>query len=285
MLNKIIKHYHQGTLKSGIWNFILNYSGYRFIKKKIKNLIRIQEINFYVPKAKCEFELPKINGICVVYGSAPSAHIPVGYKDSWKIITANSSQWITDNLGLKKPDISVVCSTSFLHGNSAYEIAYNEGATKALIGKNTGYLIIAEDKICSDYRRKIRNKKILGSINKHQFSFDMIDFLAYAYRYKLSAEVLNDKYFYKVSLSMGFFCGILAYYLGASPIIMTGFSFTNQYHGYPDDYANKKGGKGEKGRGELTGDLRAVEIIKKLNLPFFAADKVFAEESGLNLWK
>ncbi len=283
--NKFKQHFQNGTLFDSLINFLLRIFGLIILKNKIRELLNKKHQLFDIPKAKPGFEFPRINGPTLVYGSAPSALIPNGYTSEWNILTANSSQYLTDKLGLKIPDLSLVCTTTFFHPNNLHDINYNIGALLALKGKQTSKLIMLEDEICGERTREKRNKKIKESVDLNQFVYKDIFFLPYAYRFKFVADVLKDKYFYTDALSTGFFTAIFAYYIGGSPIIMSGFSFKNQKHGYPDDFFNAEGGRGDKGRGELTGDLRAVEIILKNKWPFYAAEKQFSVESGLPYWE
>lgn len=284
MLQKIKHHYLNGTLFDAVSYSIFKNLGIHFAINKLNKLINIKHRVVDIPNSKADFEFPEIKGHCVVYGSAPTALIPVNYKQDWNVLTANSSQFLTDQLGLKNPDLSLVCTTTFYHGKSQHEIDYNIGALKALQGKKTQKLIMLEDKICNDRIRLKRNEIIRKSVDQNQLMYNSINFLSYAYRYKFAADVLGDKYFYTDVLSTGFFTALFAFHIGGSPIIMSGFSFSNQKHGYPDEFFNSEGGRGDKGRGELTGDLRAIEIILKNRWPFYAAEKQFAKESGLPYW-
>ena len=270
MKEKIIWHWRAGTLKYALFHKALS------IKRSLWD----------IPRSACDLELPKLQGPCVIFGSSPSAVIPTGYNDDWSLITAGSAQHITDSYGLKKPDMSILVSTTLLHGNSTWEVQYNEASLRALIGKTTGFLIMQEDKFCSEKRRKVRNQLILKALKRIDFNFDRIKFVPFAYHYKLPAEVLGDLKFYSLSLtvSSGLFAALIAYLSGANPIILSGFSFSHNRHAYPDEYFNKPGGRGDQGRGELAGDLAVIEIILKNGWPFFAAEEQFSIESGLKLW-
>jgi len=282
---KFLKNYKEKTL-SRVFKYYISKFFYKiFLLKYIHKLSSKKHLLCDIPRSKHEFRIARLDGVAVVYGSAPSASIPNGYQDSWKIITANSSQYLTDKLGLKKPDISIVCTTSFLHGSSHEETVYNEGATKALYGRSTNHLIMAEDKICSDFRRKIRNEKIIKSLRRNKNEYNSIEFMPYAFRYKFSADILGHEYSLSKNVSTGFFAALLAYKIGASKVVMSGFSFSNHKHGYPDEYFNQTGGRGDLGRGEITGDIIMLDWIKKNKLPFYAAEQKFAEESGLEYWK
>ena len=287
MMEKIARHLRAGTLKYALTHLTLKYIGYFHALRLIRKVLSKKRALWDVPRSACDLELPNLQGPCVVFGSSPSAVIPNGYNDDWSLITAGSAQHITDNFGLKKPDMSVMVATSFLHGNSSWEIMYNEASLNALIGKTTGYLIMQEDKFCSEKRRRVQNELILKALKRIDFNFDRIKFVPFAYHYKLPADVLGDLKFYNcysLTVSSGLFAALIAYLGGASPIILTGFSFSHNKHAYPDDYFNKPGGRGDQGRGELAGDRAAIEIILKNGWPFYAAEELFSVESGLKLW-
>lgn len=287
-ISKVFKHFKNNTLLSSIkksgMNYILSLFGFYFFRNLFRKILKRKREHFDIPNSTCDFDFPRFTKTCLVYGSAPDAIIPVGYNPNWTLVTANSSQFISDKFGMKSPDLSIVCSTTFLHKSSRYDIEYNIGALQVLRGRSTGNLIIAEDKFCTEFKRKLRNQEIKESLNRNNYKYNLLNFLSYPYRYKLTARILDDDFFIRNVVSTGLFTALFAFFCGAPKVVMSGFSFSNHKHAYPDDFFNRPGGRGEQGRGEVNADQVAINIIIAKKFPIFAAERIFSEESGLTHW-
>jgi hypothetical protein len=207
-------------------------------------------------------ELPRFNGPTLVVGSAPEPHRPVGLNHDWSVVTVNASQITSDDFGLKKPDLTVfrddICGSG-THQNAVWA---------ALRGKQTTHVIanmgssddagIAAFMATQNYRAEH-----VTELNRHV-------------RGAIIADV-SGRYYVKVTagVSNGIFATLLALKLGASPVVMSGFSFTPGWYFAP-------GIPGA--RGHIPADKVICRAIVERGLPVFAADPAFAENSGLPLW-
>lgn len=274
MKDRIIRSIRRGTVLAGIA---------RRVRLLLETIAWKKRAIWDIRRSVCDLSLPSLHGPCAVFGSAPSASIPKSYDDSWLLISAGSSQYITEKLGLKIPDLTVsVCST-FIY-DTEYIKEYCKGALLALSNKRTKGLIINEDKFVGTAVRKKRNLATLQRIGDINYQYESIQFMSWPYRFKLLTEILGDKRFNRHVVSTGLFSALLALRCGARPIVLSGFSFAHNFHGYPDDEFNKPNGLGGKGRGELVADVEAVKIIIKNRWPIYAAEESFASQSGLELW-
>lgn len=265
---KRIKEISQTGLKI-IWIFTTNLSS---------ALIRY----LYINQSSFKYKFPLLSGNVAVFGSAPSAGIPKGWNDDWMLVSANSSQYISNSLGLRDVDITISAISPFVPQNE-YITKYMDGSLQALRGLKTKTLIVFEEKYFGG-NSNARKKQVRRCLEDLDYKYEEIMFMSWGYRHKLVVEILGDDYFKDNVLSTGLFCAITAYKYGAKNIVLTGFSLSHHKHGYPDHFFNGPGGRGEKGRGELAADLRAIEIIIAKKFPIYAADLEFSRESGLVHW-
>lgn len=268
MLGKLSKHIKNRTLIKTVMNF---YS-IRFIRYFITLKLRY----WSVPRCSFELQLPKIKGPCVVFGSAPNAVKPKGYTDGWTLITANASQIITQYFRMKIPDYSVINGGVLYVDDDIYESLRNAidgGRTKHLLvhtGEGNKIIFYPND------QRIIINRLA----NFFHYSYDKITFMPRAYLNKLPS-VLLDKF--KVGydeITMGLYSILIAHYLGADPIIISGFSFRDNHYFFKHPLNKKK----DTIRGHLEKDRETLNQMIKQGFPIYATDEQFAKDTGLKLW-
>lgn len=233
-----------------------------FNVKNIKKYYEDLKINL----SRVTLDVNNLSGPCVVFGSAPTATLPVGFNDKWTLITANAAQAITDELGCREPDITIMTSAILL--NKAIYI----GPQKAIEGKWTNHLILIEKNM--DFQTAISILKGL----KYEYNEHTV--ITPLQRAKLSKIIYGDN-MYRGSgenkMSTGLLSVGIALYLKLTPIVMSGFSFSTGKHGYKDEQNIK--------RDHLQGDKAAIHYFKTNEKEVYASDVAFAEESGLELWK
>jgi len=163
-----------------------------------------------------------------------------------------------------RPDFTLMTGQMF--GNKPVNISCQD----AIKGRNTGRLIYIE-----------RGHSLAEGIQRLQllnYSYDKLFSIDHWQRSRITYKVLG-KYFSMGSneqkISTGVFAVILAYFYGAHPIVMSGFSFSTGGHVY--DRTQHK-------RYHVSVDKAALLRARALKLPFYAADRNFSLESGLPEW-
>ena len=194
-----------------------------------------------------------------VLGSAPKFIIPNSIQDL-RLLTVNGSQF---KLGERVPDLTLF-NTSLVKSSFLANIE----ARKVLRGLKTKNLIVLTGN--SGWRKKLHvsyclfrlryKARRLHLMNSHVREAVLKDFLGL----EMKSPYLP---------SNGVFLAMLACYLGASSVLMGGFSFSQSGHSY-----NKLNLE----RGHVDADRIVLNRVLELELPIFAIDSDFAQDSGLN---
>ncbi|HEY4199912.1 MAG TPA: hypothetical protein VGM83_05060 [Devosiaceae bacterium] len=209
--------------------------------------------------------LPRINGPALILGSSPTAVKPVSYRPDWFVVSINGSQLVGESFGIPVPDLTVMrdgITIPSLHSDTVWA---------ALKGKRTKHLVSS---IASQRDRGIGAK--LASYGYHADGVTEVD------RHTRGAIIAEMTGRYQVSitnresLSNGIYAALLACKLGANPVVMAGFSFSQTGLFF--------GGTTHFNREHLSGDALACQAIVKRGLPIYTEDETFATESGLRLW-
>ncbi len=195
-----------------------------------------------------------------VLGSGPNSRPPKDIESIWEVLTVNGSQSILDKWSCKKPFLSLF-STLILK-NKSYSIVTRD----VLVGRATKNLIVVNDKM---------NKCIIWiKLKLLRYGYENLFVISPDQRKQIIASVLNNNYETIPKPSNGVFLAILAIYLGAEEVLMSGFSLTKAGHAYND--MNMK-------RSHSNEDREILRRIIEIGLPIFTNDPEFSNESGLVL--
>jgi len=214
--------------------------------------------------ANTEINIPPIHGPCLVLGSAPCPEMPAGFDRTWVFMTVNASQSSVRSRDAQ-PDLTVM-SDCMLADSPA-----NMAAKDAIRNNKTGRLILIERGITI-----ADAKKTLQALN---YSCDELMVMDHWQRSRVTHRVLGE---YVAAgcggqkISTGVFAALLAYFLGADPVVLSGFSFSMDGHAY-NTFRHK--------RNHIIVDQAALSLARKKGLPFYAAENRFSLESGLPEWK
>jgi hypothetical protein len=203
--------------------------------------------------------LPRIEGPAFVLGSAPNPVPPRDRSRKWTLATVNGSQVVAAAWGLE-PEITLF-GLSFVHTTPA-----NAETRKVLSGKRTRQLLcIGARKHYFHYRRVTRQ---LG------YGYDRLTTITPKDRADITRSVIGVSNDETGRASNGIFLAILCLHLGASEVVMGGFSLTQHGHAYND--------KGHF-REHIDADRAVLARAAKAGLRIATNDPRFSAESGLPL--
>ncbi|RPI46037.1 MAG: hypothetical protein EHM59_08560 [Betaproteobacteria bacterium] len=204
---------------------------------------------------------------CQVFtlGSAPDSLPPPAGSGPWSVVTVNGSQAVLGRLGLPAMPVLTLMNRSVLKSSIRTGIA----ARAVLRGLSTGHLVVVSTKVG-------RKHRLLTALRLWwlRYRYRSLTLLSAREREQIMAGVLGDAYDQSKPPSNGIFLALLALHLGASRILMSGFSLSRAGHAYND--LNMR-------RGHLDGDTAALRHFVELGLPIFTNDERFSRESGLPL--
>lgn len=219
---------------------------------------------FFCPLEK---NIPAISGNCLVLGSAPGApFLPDGFNDTWSVITVNASSVIAKQLGITKPDYTVM-SGRMLHdkpANREAKSAIKDGFTKRLI-------LIERGAVDSG-----KAKEILNGIN---FAFDEYYPITHMQRAKITYKITGKNLSFHSGtrkISTGLFAAVLALHLSAKNVILSGFSFSQDGHYYSSANLTRE---------HRDMDRYLLKHFAEKGFPVYAADPKAQAEMNLPLWK
>lgn len=209
--------------------------------------------------------LPKIVGPVLVVGSAPQSSLPVGVTPDWFLVSVNASQTVAAEFGFVEPDLTIFRDSLMIPGD------YQDMMWPLLAGRRTKHLVSIVG--------SASDRNIAAHLPEKGYQAEKVTEIGRNVRGAVIAEA-TGRYLATLSghdgVSNGIFAILLAYKLGASPVVMTGFSFSRPgWKQRPDIVAT---------RPHLIGDTIACQMIRERNLPIYAADPTFAEEAGLRHW-
>jgi len=207
-------------------------------------------------------ELPAISGPALVMGSAPNPTRPQGLSQDWYVVSVNASQRSAEEFGITEPDLTVF-RDDIEKPSPTYAAFW-----ASVAGKRTRHLIAIMG--------SRENRGIATALTAGNYHADEITELDRHVRGAIIAEMTG---LYHVGLhhgvSNGIFAAVLALKLGASTVVMSGFSFSPGWH------FDKKAAVP---RGHIGPDKAVCAALVERGYPLFAADPNFAELSSLPLW-
>lgn len=200
----------------------------------------------------------------LVLGSAPK---PLPEENIFKVcslFTVNAAQTIfSDKSNTKIPNLTLFNPMLVTKKRKSSRLARH-----VLSGFRTNNLLVLNDKN-NLFWIKFR-------LFFMRYRYQTITMLSDIERKMILDSILSRKKSDFVKPSNGVFMALLALRLGASKVVMAGFSLSKTGHSYNN--LNLK-------RSHVHEDIFILNLARQLNLPIFAADREFSLESGLPLFK
>jgi O-antigen ligase len=198
-------------------------------------------------------------------GSAPDSFPPPEGSGPWLAATVNGSQAVLERLGMPAIPVMTLMNRSVLKSSIVSGVA----ARKVLRGLSTDHLVVMSHKVSSRHRLLIVLR--LWWLGYRYRSLTVLDVRE---RSHVMEKLLGDGYDASKPPSNGIFLALLVLHLGASRILMSGFSLSQAGHVY---------NKLDLPRRHLDGDALALRRIVASGLPVYTNDERFSRESGLPL--
>jgi hypothetical protein len=200
-----------------------------------------------------------------VLGSAPDSFPPPAGTGTWSIITVNGSQVVLQRLGLPAEPVMTLMNRSVLKSSIRSGVA----ARQVLRGLATGHLVVMSHEVNPKQRLLIVLR--LWWIRYRYRSLTLLDMRS---REDIMQEMLGEAFDASKPPSNGLFLALLALRLGASRVLMSGFSLSRAGHAYNDLQLPRR---------HLDGDAAALRHIVASEWPIYTNDQRFSRESGLPL--
>lgn len=203
--------------------------------------------------------LPRFDGPVLVLGSAPGA-IPPADLERRRLLTVNASQVIAEGWGRQRPEMTLF-GTTVLGLRPA-----NRAAQQVLKRRGTGCLVRMTD----------GSTTVIHDFNlwRMQYIADRVVPLDIAARRGLLANLVGDAIAQRYKPSNGVYLAALALALGATDIVMAGFSLTSAGHAY--NSANHP-------RNHVDADREVLLALVAAGLSITTTSQDFAADSGLRL--
>jgi len=203
-------------------------------------------------------------GTCLVLGSAPDPVMPAGFDSTWGFVTINASQTSAEKWNVQ-PDATIMSDRMFEDSPA------NISGKQAIQNRRTHQLFLIQ-RGHSIYEIE----KILQALH---YSFERLTVIDHWTRSRITYEILGSYLAIgsgQQKISTGIFASLMAYYLGATAVVLSGFSFTEDGHAY-NTLKHKRYHK--------SFDKKALSLVQEKGLPFYTTDSRFSSESGLPEWK
>jgi hypothetical protein len=198
-------------------------------------------------------------------GSAPDSFPPPAGSGAWSIVTVNGSQAVLERLGLPVTPVMSLMNRSVLKSTIVSGVA----AREVLRRLSTDNLVVVSHEVT-------RKQYLLIAFRLWwlRYRYRSLTVLDMSHRSRIMQGLLGDGYDERDPPSNGVFLCLLALHLGASRILMSGFSLSRTGHAYNNLNLRRR---------HLDGDRLALRRIVALKLPIFTNDERFSRESGVPL--
>ncbi len=155
---------------------------------------------------------PSLDGPIFLLGSAPDPTPPIGAPEDWNLVTVNGSQITAAAWGME-PTLTLFGLT-FLRTTTA-----NREARKVLVGLSTTDLLCV-----GDPRHYFQYKFITWRL---RYRYERLTILTPQERDKITKSVIGSDRGTSCKPSNGIFLALLCLHLGASCVVMSGFSLNS----------------------------------------------------------
>lgn len=231
------------------------------LKKRLYRQLKYSLTRPSPPDAPFSFDGP-----VVVVGSAPSSNKPEGFDGTFRVISVNGSQSVTERWGLEAPDITFMQFNQIRGTNTnAVEVR------RVLRGKRTGMLYVF-------LWREGRAALEVG-LNEFNYRYDGLQLVDRYQRMALLGHVCGFKSFEldaEGKCSNGINAALFALYHGAPAVILTGIN----PHANGHVYNNENLPRFHQGM-----DRKVIDTLLERDYPIYTADPAVSAATGLPQWR
>ncbi len=235
--------------------------GFSDTRKRLYRSLKYRLTRPVPPTAPSRFAGP-----VVVVGSAPTSNKPVGFDDTFSVVTVNGSQSVITGWGVDAPDVTMMMFNQ-VEGTTTNAMEVR----RVLSGQRTGTLYVF-------LWRKNDRERLERGLQAFDYKYDRLQIVD---RYERMA--LLDRVAGLRSLEMdadskcsnGMNAVLFALYNGAPAVIITGINPNSAGHVY-----NTVG----LSRLHVQMDKMLLDKLIEAGRPIFTADPHVAEELGIPLW-
>lgn len=205
-------------------------------------------------------------GPVVVVGSAPLSHKPVGFDETYRIISVNASQVVIDDWGIAAPDVTLM-GYNEIRGMATSAVE----ARRVLNGRRTSSLYVLA------WRHGLeRLKTDLKAFNYSCPDLHTVDrYERIALMHKVSGT-LNLELNAETKCSNGLIAVLFALHNGATAVIITGINPHSAGHAYNGINLVRK---------HVQTDSEMLKRLVALGCPVYTSDPEVSENVGLPIWQ
>ena len=207
----------------------------------------------------------KLNQSFVVLGSAPNPNLVGEQLKGAKLVCVNASGCCAAKLGLPTPDLTVM---------SGYMVQETTDPVKAATRESIRNLKTTE---LVWIERGVNFTEAQGRLAKLGYKYENLQLIDHQQRAKIirvvTGENLGEEGGDK-KISTGLFAVSLAFYRGASQVVLAGISLNSGGYEYCSTDQPRK---------HITADRQAISAMKRLGLPIKTSEKSLAMATGIEL--
>ncbi|MBX4994118.1 hypothetical protein ABID08_003603 [Rhizobium binae] len=208
-------------------------------------------------------------GPVVVVGSAPVSYKPVGFDETYRIISVNASQIAVHAWGIDSPDVTLMGFNELQGGNTAAV-----ETRRVLTGHRTGALYVLTWR-----RGQKRQGRVENNLDAFNYSYRNLHLVGRYQRIALmhkTTGLVNLELEAETKCSNGMIAVLFALYNGASAVIITGINPHSNGHLYNSANLTRK---------HTRFDRDILMRLLRQGYPIYTADPHVSEEVGLPLWQ
>ncbi|MBB2670684.1 UNVERIFIED_ORG: hypothetical protein GGE44_000225 [Rhizobium esperanzae] len=228
-----------------------------------------RRIRYTVTRPKPPKSSVPLAGPVVVVGSAPVSHKPVGFDETYRIISVNASQIAVHAWGIVAPDITLMGFNELQGGNTAAV-----ETRRVLTGHRTGALYVLTWR-----RGQKRQARVKNNLNSFNYSYRDLHLVGRYQRIALmhkASGLVNLELDAETKCSNGMIAVLFALYNGADAVIITGINPHSNGHIYNSANLTRK---------HTRFDREILIRLLRQGYPIYTADPQVSEEVGLPLWQ
>ncbi len=224
-----------------------------------------RRIKYNLTRPRPPASVVPLDGPVLVVGSAPVSHLPSGFDGSYRVITINGAQTVTQRWGIEAPDITFMMFNQIRGTNTnAVEVR------RVLSGQRTGalYMLLWRDGMTS----------LVEGLKAFDYRYDRLEIVDRYQRMALLDRVCgfkSDELDAESKCSNGINAALFALYNGAPAVILSGINPQSTGHVYNQENL---------ARFHRDMDQKVLQTLRDKGFPVFTADPGVAESSGLPLW-
>lgn len=210
---------------------------------------------------------PRFSGPVLIVGSAPVSHKPADFDETFRVVTINGSQAVTQGWGIKAPDVTFV-QFNQIEGTNTNAVEVR----RVLNGQRTGTLFVL-------LWRKDDRERLEKGLRAFNYQPDTLTIVDRYERMALLDRVVGRKSFElnaDSKCSNGINAVLFALYNGATAVIITGINPNSGGHAYNQVNLSRQ---------HVQMDQEILMRLMQQGHPIFTTDPAVSETIGLPLWR